>query len=82
MSFSQIAIKFKYDPLTCAICRRILHRYRFLGQISNSYYMGTGYVIFKRSLTSIAQSVPDISGIIVGLCIIRSGCGSGPILNT
>jgi hypothetical protein len=34
------------------------------------------------SLTSIMHSVPDISGIIAGVCIIRSGRGSGTILNS
>jgi hypothetical protein len=32
-------------------------------------------------LTSATQSEPEISGIIAGVCIIRSGRGSGPILN-
>jgi hypothetical protein len=32
-------------------------------------------------LTSATQSESDISGIIAGVCIIRSRLGSGPILN-
>jgi hypothetical protein len=46
---SQSAIKLKYDRLTCAICRLILNRYRFLGQISkNSYCMRIWNVIVKQ----------------------------------
>jgi hypothetical protein len=65
---SQIAIKLKYDRLTCAICRRFLIRYSVLSPISNTrtvwelviakrfadkhYEIGTGHLGNHRRISS------------------------------